>query len=126
MPFHPFFGEGSPTRIDCRKKGYPYCNLSTGGPRLFLSLVQLELAEPRVSERFEADEDALAAFVAEHEASGRARLGILQKQVRGGQLLKPVAGQKRSSPTKIRSCSNISYVFISGWVMLASWLAPGS
>ena len=29
----PPFGEGSPTRIDYRKKGYPYSNLSTGGPR---------------------------------------------------------------------------------------------
>ena len=31
-PFTVFFlGEGSPTRIDCRKKGYPYSDLSTGG-----------------------------------------------------------------------------------------------
>ena len=28
----PFFGEGSPTKIDCREKGYPYSNLSTGDP----------------------------------------------------------------------------------------------
>ena len=36
VPFlTPFFGEGSPTKIDYRrKKGkYPYSNLSTGGPR---------------------------------------------------------------------------------------------
>ena len=32
-PFYPFSGEGSPTKIDYRKKGYPYSNLSTGGPR---------------------------------------------------------------------------------------------
>ena len=32
MPFYPFLGEGSPTRIDYRKKGRPYSNLSTGGP----------------------------------------------------------------------------------------------
>ena len=25
-------GEGSPTKIDYRKKGYPYSDLSTGGP----------------------------------------------------------------------------------------------
>ena len=33
-PFSPKFcgREGSPTKIDCRKKGYPYSNLSTGGP----------------------------------------------------------------------------------------------
>ena len=31
---HPFFGwEGSPTKIDYRRKGYPYSNLCTGGPR---------------------------------------------------------------------------------------------
>ena len=32
VPFYPFFGEGSPTKIDYRKKGtgYPYSNLSTG------------------------------------------------------------------------------------------------
>ena len=30
---HPFLGwEGSPTKIDYRKKRYPYSNLSTGGP----------------------------------------------------------------------------------------------
>ena len=30
-----FFGwEGSPTRTDYRKKGYPYSSLSTGGPRI--------------------------------------------------------------------------------------------
>ena len=29
---YPFLGEGSPTEIDYRKKGYPYSNLSTGGP----------------------------------------------------------------------------------------------
>ena len=38
VPFCPFFGgEGSPTKIDDRerkkrKNGYPYSNLSTGGP----------------------------------------------------------------------------------------------
>ena len=33
VPFlTPLFGEGSPTKIDYRKKGYPYFNLSTGGP----------------------------------------------------------------------------------------------
>ena len=31
---HPVLGEGSPTKIDYRKKqGYPYSILSTGGPR---------------------------------------------------------------------------------------------
>ena len=33
MPFYPFV-EGSPTKIDYRKKGYPYSNLSTGEPRV--------------------------------------------------------------------------------------------
>ena len=28
-----FFWEGSPTKVEDRKKGYPYSNLSTGGPR---------------------------------------------------------------------------------------------
>ena len=29
MPFDPFLGEGSPTKVDCRPKvGYPYSNLS--------------------------------------------------------------------------------------------------
>ena len=28
----PFWGEGSPTKIDYRKKGHPFSNLSTGGP----------------------------------------------------------------------------------------------
>ena len=32
--FYPFLGEGSPTKIDYRKKGCPYSNLSTGGPRV--------------------------------------------------------------------------------------------
>ena len=33
VPFlTPFFGEGSPTKIDDRKKGSRYSNLSTGGP----------------------------------------------------------------------------------------------
>ena len=34
VPFlTPFFGwEGSPTKIDYRKKRYPYSNLSTGAP----------------------------------------------------------------------------------------------
>ena len=32
VPFYPFWGEGSPTKIDYRKKGYLYSNLSTGGP----------------------------------------------------------------------------------------------
>ena len=36
VPFYPFWGEGSPTKIDCRKKGYPYSKLSTGGPRLVM------------------------------------------------------------------------------------------
>ena len=27
-----FLGEGSPTKIDYKKKSYPYSNLSTGGP----------------------------------------------------------------------------------------------
>ena len=30
--FYLFFGEGSPTIIDYRRKGYPYSKLSTGGP----------------------------------------------------------------------------------------------
>ena len=29
-----FLEEGSPTKVDYRKKEYPYSNLSTGGPRL--------------------------------------------------------------------------------------------
>ena len=29
-----FLGEGSPTKIDCRKSWYPYSNLSTKGPSL--------------------------------------------------------------------------------------------
>ena len=29
----PFFGEGSPTKVACRKQRYPHSNLSTGGPR---------------------------------------------------------------------------------------------
>ena len=33
-PSHPFFGEGSPTKIDYRKSGYPSSNVSAGGPRL--------------------------------------------------------------------------------------------
>ena len=36
MPFYIsffFLGGGSPTKIDYRKKGYPYSNLSTGGPK---------------------------------------------------------------------------------------------
>ena len=33
VPFYPVFGEGSPTKIDYRKKGCSYSNLSTGGPR---------------------------------------------------------------------------------------------
>ena len=32
VPVYPFLGEGSPTKIDHRKRGYPYSNLSTGGP----------------------------------------------------------------------------------------------
>ena len=32
LPFYLFFGEGSTTKIDYRQKGYPYSNLSTGGP----------------------------------------------------------------------------------------------
>ena len=32
VPFYPFLGKGSPTKIDYRKKGYPYSTLSTGGP----------------------------------------------------------------------------------------------
>ena len=32
VPFYPFLGEGFPTQIHCRKNGYPYSNLSTGGP----------------------------------------------------------------------------------------------
>ena len=34
VPFYMFFWEGSPTKRDCRKNGYPYSNPSTGGPRL--------------------------------------------------------------------------------------------
>ena len=30
-----FLGEGSPTKIDYRKKGYPYSKLSTGGPSCY-------------------------------------------------------------------------------------------
>ena len=32
----PFLEEGSPTKIDYRKKGYPCSNLSTGGPSSFI------------------------------------------------------------------------------------------
>ena len=32
-----FFGEASRTKIDYRKKGHPYPNLSTGGPRFCFS-----------------------------------------------------------------------------------------
>ena len=32
VPFHPFLGEGSPTKIDYRKSWCPYSKLSTGGP----------------------------------------------------------------------------------------------
>ena len=32
LPFHPFWGEGSPTETDYRKSWYPYSHLSTGGP----------------------------------------------------------------------------------------------
>ena len=32
-----FLGEGSPTKIGHRKQGYPYSDLSTGGPRVPLS-----------------------------------------------------------------------------------------
>ena len=35
----PFLGEGSPTKIDCRKKGYPYSNLSTAGPSRAVNLL---------------------------------------------------------------------------------------
>ena len=39
VPFYPFFGEGSPTKIDYyRKTVYPYSNLSTGGPWKIQSL----------------------------------------------------------------------------------------
>ena len=33
VPLPPFLGEGSPTKIDYRKKGYPFSTLSAGGPR---------------------------------------------------------------------------------------------
>ena len=36
VPLYPFLGEGSPTKIDYRKKRHPYSNLSTGGPRCAL------------------------------------------------------------------------------------------
>ena len=39
VPFYPFLGEGSPTKIDYRKKGYPYVNLSTKGPSLCTNLL---------------------------------------------------------------------------------------
>ena len=32
VPFYPFLAEGSPTKLDCRKKGHLYSILSTGGP----------------------------------------------------------------------------------------------
>ena len=38
---HPFLGEGSP-KIDYRKQGYPFSNLSTGGPSLFWGVVSKE------------------------------------------------------------------------------------
>ena len=34
VPFYPFLGDNSPTKIDkTEKRWYPYSNLSTGGPR---------------------------------------------------------------------------------------------
>ena len=39
VPFDPFLGEGSPTKIDYRKSWYPYSNLSTGGARQAKTLV---------------------------------------------------------------------------------------
>ena len=39
VPFYPFLGEGSPTEMDYRKKGYPYSNLS--------NLEDLGLTTPR-------------------------------------------------------------------------------
>ena len=38
VPFYPFLGKGSPANYRLQKQGYPYSNLSTGGP----SLVPLE------------------------------------------------------------------------------------
>ena len=32
MPFYPFFGGGLPYQNRLQKEGYPYSNLSTGGP----------------------------------------------------------------------------------------------
>ena len=34
VPFYPFFGGGFPLLKQTTEKGYPYSNLSTGGPRL--------------------------------------------------------------------------------------------
>ena len=36
-----FWGEGSPAKVDYRKKGYPYSNLSTGGPSIGLHVGSL-------------------------------------------------------------------------------------
>ena len=36
----PFFGEGSPTKIDYGHRWYPYSNLSTGEPRASTSLLR--------------------------------------------------------------------------------------
>ena len=57
VPFYPFWGECSPTKVDYRKKiGYPYSTLSTGGPsrgrcsarvrKRSASLVLLKVAAP--------------------------------------------------------------------------------
>ena len=33
VPFYPFLGEGSPSKIGYRRSWYPYSNVSAGGPR---------------------------------------------------------------------------------------------
>ena len=64
-PFYPFFGEGSPTKIDYRKNKYPYSILSTGGPS-FLShdLIIPRLPSPAYADLIDAtDENGNTALV---------------------------------------------------------------
>ena len=44
---HPFLGEGSPTKINYRTKGYPYSSLSTGVPTVGSNIVPLSWRDVR-------------------------------------------------------------------------------
>ena len=47
-----FLGEGSPTKIDSRKQiGYPYSNLSAGGPRFFMGKPEHIILSGRIHKR---------------------------------------------------------------------------